>query len=94
MIFIGCNESGSEENVTMNRITKLSIVLYGTVTTLLIMDLLLLVSGFDQNHSIVTILLAFFSLLVINFYIKNLKDQEKKEMQVNKTKFRLIKNQG
>jgi hypothetical protein len=78
----------------MERITKISIVLYGTVISLLLVDLVLLLSGFDQNHSIVTILLAFFSITVINLYIKVLKDQKKAEMQLNKTKFKLIKNEG
>lgn len=74
----------------MNRITKLSIVLYGSVIFLMIMDLILLLLKIDTAHSVVSILLAFFSITVINLYIQSLKDREKRDAEMKKNKFRIV----
>jgi len=81
------------EIVTMNRIMKFTVILYGTIISLILLDLVLILTGIDQSHFLVAILLAFFSISITNRYIKVLKDQEKEEANSNKNKFKLIKNE-
>ena len=83
----------------MNRITKISIVLYGTIIFLIMVHLITILLQLKDNgnavimpygQNLVIILFAFLSIGITNRYIRTLKDQEEKEREVGKNRFKLI----